>query len=118
MTTSHWARANQFKTPDMYADIVIIGGGYVGLSKAYWISEYCPDLKIIVLDRSSVGSGASGRNAGFLTKGSATFYKTLSQEWGKDRALKLYQFADESISLVAQNILKSSPEIKFENVLI
>ena len=114
MTTSHWARAHQFKTPDMYADIVIIGGGYVGLSTAYWISEYCPDLKIIVLDRSSVGSGASGRNAGFLTKGSATFYKTLSQEWGKDRALKLYQFADESISLVAQNILKSSPEIKFE----
>ena len=114
MTTSHWVRAHQFKTPDMTADIVIVGAGYVGLSTAYWISEYRPDLKIIVLDRSQIGSGASGRNAGFLTKGSATFYKSLVKQWGQERALRLYGFAEESIQLVHQNILKSSPEIKFE----
>lgn len=114
MTVSHWMRPHSFKTPDAAADVVIIGGGYIGLSTAYWISEYNPSLKIIILERSQVGSGASGRNAGFLTMGSATFYKTLNQEWGKERALDIYRFAKESISLVDQKILRSSPEIKFE----
>lgn len=114
MTTSHWFRPHSFSTPSMTADVVIVGGGYVGLSTAYWLSEFRPDLKIIVLERSHVGAGASGRNAGFLTKGSATFYKTLTQHWGVDRAHDIRQFAEESLDLVYQNILKSSPEIKFE----
>lgn len=98
----------------MAADVVIVGAGFVGLSTAYWISELRPDLKIILLDRNQVGSGASGRNAGFLTKGSATFYKTLSKEWGHEKAESLKSFAEASLELLYQNILKSSPEIKFE----
>lgn len=98
----------------MAADVVIVGGGFIGLSTAYWISEFSPDLKIVLLDRSQVGAGASGRNAGFLTKGSATFYKTLSKEWGHDKATSLKSFAESSLELLYQNILKSSPEIKFE----
>lgn len=114
MTTSHWLRSHTFKTPDMTADIVILGGGYVGLSTAYWLSEYRPDLKIIVVERGHIGVGASGRNAGFLTMGSATFYKALNHEWGNARARQLQQFAEESLSLVHSHILKVSPEIKFE----
>jgi len=114
MTTSHWLRPHSFTTPDMTADVVIVGAGYIGLSTAFWISESRPDLKIIVIDRSTLGAGASGRNAGFLTKGSATFYKGLVRDWGLDKALSLNQFAEESLELVYQNILKSSPEIKFE----
>lgn len=100
--------------PDNTADLVIVGAGYVGLSVAYWISEFRPDLKIIILDRSHVGAGASGRNAGFLTKGSATFYKSLNTEWGAEKAREIYQFASESLGLIHQHVLKSSPEIKFE----
>jgi gamma-glutamylputrescine oxidase len=114
MTTSHWIRNHQFKNPDITTDIVILGGGYVGLSTAYWLSELKPDLKIVVLDRSHLGSGASGRNAGFLTKGSATFYKSLLEKWGPEKAHQLYQFGEESVQLVHQKILKSSPEIKFD----
>ena len=114
MTTSHWLRPHNFNTPDMTADVVIVGGGYIGLATAYWISEYSPDLKIIVLDRSHVGAGASGRNAGFITKGSATFYKNLTQQWGTERALELKTFAEDSLDLLYQKILQSSPEIKFE----
>lgn len=114
MTTSHWFRPHSFKTPDITADVLIVGAGYLGLSTAYWISEYRPDLKIVIVDRSHCGAGASGRNAGFLTKGSATFYKSLTKDWGKERALSILNFSKESLQLVHQHILKSSPELKFE----
>ncbi len=114
MTTSHWLRPHSFSSVDFNADILIIGAGYVGLSTAYWLSEYRPDLKIVVLERSHCGAGASGRNAGFLTKGSAVFYRSLFEKWGLEKAQAIYTFAEESLQLVHQHILKSSPEIKFE----
>src|SRR3989344_9134948 len=103
MTTSHWIRQKYGKTPDISTDVLIIGGGYVGLSTAYWLTELRPDLNITVLERSFCGAGASGRNAGFLTKGSASFYKSLTQKWGEAKALDLYRFAEESLELVHQH---------------
>jgi glycine/D-amino acid oxidase-like deaminating enzyme len=114
MTTSLWSRPHSFKVSDVMTDVLIIGGGYAGLSTAYWLTEMKPDLKITIIERQNIGAGASGRNAGFLTKGSAAFYKKLNHEWGTERAKKIFHFADQSIEMVHQQILKSSPEIKFE----
>lgn len=114
MTTSHWLRQHSFRTPDATTDVVVVGGGYVGLSTAYWITEMQPDLKVTVVERSFCGAGASGRNAGFLTMGSASFYKSLTLKWGEEKAKAIFKFASESLDLVHQHILKSSPEIKFE----
>jgi gamma-glutamylputrescine oxidase len=114
MTTSHWGRQHSFRAPDLTADVVIVGGGYAGLSTAYWLTEMRPDLKIIIVERSTIGSGASGRNAGFLTIGSASFYKALSLQWGTERTLSIKRFAEQSLELVNQHLLKLSPEIKSE----
>ena len=114
MTTSYWQRPHSFKTPDVTTDVLIIGGGFAGLSTAYWLTEQKPDLKITILERSFCGAGASGRNAGFLTMGSASFYKSLTKQWGKEKARSILSFAQESLELVYQKILLSSPELKFE----
>jgi glycine/D-amino acid oxidase-like deaminating enzyme len=47
------------------ADVVIIGGGFTGLSSAYNIHRRFPDKKIILLEGACCGYGASGRNGGF-----------------------------------------------------
>jgi glycine/D-amino acid oxidase-like deaminating enzyme len=47
------------------ADVVIVGGGYTGLSAAYHIRKKLPDLKIVLLEGACCGYGASGRNGGF-----------------------------------------------------
>ncbi len=47
------------------ADVVIIGGGYTGLSSAYNIHRKFPDKKIVLLEGACCGYGASGRNGGF-----------------------------------------------------
>ncbi len=47
------------------ADVVIIGGGYTGLSSAYHIRQKFPEKKIVLLEGACCGYGASGRNGGF-----------------------------------------------------
>jgi gamma-glutamylputrescine oxidase len=114
MTVSRWQRQHSFKIPDMNTDVLIIGGGFVGLSVAFWLTEFQPETKITILERSHCGAGASGRNAGFLTVGSASFYKTLFEKWGTSRAMEIKKFASDSLELVHQNILKVSPELQYE----
>ncbi len=114
MTISHWQRSHTFTVPDIQTDILIVGAGYVGLSTAWWITENNPGVKVTVIDRSRPGAGASGRNAGFLTKGSAFFYQNLTQKWGLESALDIFRYADTSLDLIYQQVLKASPEIKSE----
>ena len=47
------------------ADVVIVGGGYTGLSAAYHIHQKFPQKKIVLLEGACCGYGASGRNGGF-----------------------------------------------------
>lgn len=48
------------------ADVVILGGGYTGLWTAWFLTERAPGIDIVVLERDVCGSGASGRNGGFV----------------------------------------------------
>ena len=48
------------------ADIVIVGGGYTGLSAAYHIKEKFPEEQyVVLLEGACCGYGTSGRNCGF-----------------------------------------------------
>lgn len=114
MTFSHWQRPHSFSVPGISTDVLIIGGGFVGLSTAFWISELNPGLKITILERRQCGEGASGRNAGFLTKGSANFYRELQKKWGVEKAKKILEYAESSLQLLNQHVLRSSPELKAE----
>jgi glycine/D-amino acid oxidase-like deaminating enzyme len=48
------------------ADVVILGGGYTGLWTAWFLTERAPGIDVIVLEAAICGSGASGRNGGFV----------------------------------------------------
>jgi len=51
-------------------DILIVGGGIVGLSTAISLAERAPSLRIGILERGLLPTGASSRNAGFACIGS------------------------------------------------
>lgn len=48
------------------ADVVIVGGGIVGLSIAWRLADSCPGASVTVLERGRCGGGASGAAAGML----------------------------------------------------
>jgi len=47
-------------------DVAIIGAGYTGLSTAFHLKTAAPSLDVAVLESDGIGSGASGRNGGFV----------------------------------------------------
>lgn len=55
-----------------HTDVTIVGAGLVGLNAAIELKTRQPRLKVVVLERGSLPSGASTKNAGFACFGSPT----------------------------------------------
>ncbi len=104
MTISYWLdeSAQQHKT----FDAVIIGAGIAGLSTAYWLEKKDPSLKIAIVDKNAVGSGASGRNAGFITCGSAAHFHKLHLQFGFEKATEIWRFSEENRDLLLSEIIQ------------
>lgn len=68
MQLSFWEQDTFFSR----LDVVIAGSGIVGLNAALNLKKQAPQLRILVIERGILPSGASTRNAGFACFGSCT----------------------------------------------
>jgi len=68
MNLSYWELQTYFKN----IDLTIIGSGIVGLTAAIESKKKFPMLKVVVLERGILPSGASTKNAGFSCFGSVS----------------------------------------------
>ena len=81
------------------ADVVILGGGYTGLSAAYNIRQKFPEKKIVLLEGAFCGYGASGRNGGFcITTSLLDWHQTDPDQREKD--LKVSSYGLEQIKMM------------------
>ena len=87
MAFSYW-ESNQWLSK---RNLMVVGGGIVGLSAALRVRELHPQWKITVLERHPFGGGGSTRNAGFACFGSATELREDRLALGDVRALELVQ---------------------------
>lgn len=83
----------------IYTDVAVIGGGVIGSSASYYLSK--KNLDVTIIERSGIGSGASGACDGFifvqskkdmdlicLTLKSLGIFKNLSDELSYDLEFK------------------------------
>jgi len=81
---------------DTTADVVIAGGGYLGLWTAWQLKELEPSLDVVVLEAGLAGHGPSGRNGGFVS----TLWDDVSilrDGVGDERALAVARASDRGV---------------------
>lgn len=66
MELSFWEKESYFS----HVDVLIVGSGIVGLNAALYLKTQQPTLKVLVMERGLLPTGASTRNAGFACFGS------------------------------------------------
>lgn len=111
-TTSFWQHTAT--APDLYsdlpktADLVVVGGGGVGVAAAYWAAR--AGLRVTLIEQSALAAGATGRNGGFITLGAADSYLSLSAQYGRDAARAIWQFTLRNRVLLNQIIAEDNFE--------
>ncbi|WP_378944189.1 NAD(P)/FAD-dependent oxidoreductase [Mesorhizobium sp. ANAO-SY3R2] len=79
---------------DRQADVVIIGGGFTGLSAAAHLAK--AGTNVVLIEAHRFGDGASGRNGGQLGTGQRAWAEELEGEYGFTRAKALFDLAEEA----------------------
>jgi gamma-glutamylputrescine oxidase len=84
---SYWEQKSFF---GIY-DVIIVGSGIVGLNAALELKSNSPTLKIAILERGILPSGASTKNAGFACFGSVSELMSDIKTYGETTVYELVE---------------------------
>ena len=110
-TTTHsfWQRASGAYQPepplqgDLSVDVLIVGGGYTGLSTGWHLKRAQPGMSVALLEADVVGFGASGRNGGFVSE-SFGLPGVTERRFGKRRLIEGLQYVRQGVEYVREII--------------
>ncbi len=101
---SYWARSQSPQNPpltdDIAVDVAVLGGGFTGLSAAYYIRSLSPHKRVAVLEAKGCGNGASGRNGAMVLTMTADRYMHFSSNPAMDR--KIYDLTAGNIGTLSR----------------
>ncbi len=101
---SYWARSQPLQNPplkeDIAVDVAVLGGGFTGLSAAYYIRSISPHKRVVVLEAKGCGNGASGRNGAMVLTMTADRYMHFSSAPAIDK--KIYDLTAENIRTLSK----------------
>lgn len=86
------------------ADVIIIGSGLVGLSAALHLKKRQPLLKVLVLERGFLPSGASTKNAGFACFGTVSEQIQVINRSSAAEAMLLVDYKWRGLQKLRQNL--------------
>ncbi|WP_137391576.1 FAD-dependent oxidoreductase [Rhodoligotrophos defluvii] len=86
---------------DTKADVCIVGGGFTGLWTVIAIKTLRPATDVVLLEADLCGSGASGRNGGFMLTWAAKFLTLVKMVGGQD-ARRIIEMGESSVPEVGR----------------
>ncbi|HEU4976508.1 MAG TPA: FAD-dependent oxidoreductase [Baekduia sp.] len=114
----HWMEALPPAPPspplegDATADVVVVGGGYLGLWTAHQLATRDASLRVVLLEAETCGHGPSGRNGGF-----ANHYwdqlPSMVALFGRDEAIRLARASADALQQLGAWCGEHAPEAEF-----
>ena len=99
-TFSYWERTAFIDG----ADVIIIGSGLVGLSAALHLKTQQPQLKVLVLERGFLPTGASTKNAGFACFGTVSEQITALSQSPAEEVVEMVAYKWRGLQRLRQNL--------------
>ena len=96
---------------DLNVDIAIVGAGLSGMGAAWALRD--SGLRVAVIEERTVGSGASGRNGGFVLAGPAMSYCDAVANCGTDVAEELWRLTLDNNRSMADFVTRYRIECGF-----
>src|SRR5688500_17050088 len=91
-------------TRDIECDVLIIGGGFSGMSAA---AEFLlKGLRVVLIEKNIVGGSSSGRSAGFLTPDSELELHQLVRRYGTQAAAEIWEAPCRGIDRIVGTLKK------------
>lgn len=98
-------------TFELDVDVCVIGGGLAGLTTAREVARR--GWSVAILEARRLGSGASGRNCGFVLPGFAESIENIIERVGLDRAKALWDLSEDGADYVRKTIRETKmPGVK------
>ena len=102
------SRAEQVKRPplsgDLEADVVVVGGGYTGLTTALNLAE--AGKSVVIIEAHRVGWGASGRNGGQAIVGFSCDMPPFEAALGQEGAKQVWTLTQQAAAEIRQRIAR------------
>ncbi|MGL5750595.1 MAG: FAD-dependent oxidoreductase [Paraclostridium sp.] len=117
MNESYWilsSKHNELSSleEDIDVDILIVGGGIVGVTTAYLLAK--KGVKCTLVDADKVGYGSSGRNTGKITSQHSIIYSKINNKYNIEDAKLYYQGNNEALDLMESIIKENNIDCNFE----
>ncbi len=95
-------------------DYAVIGAGFAGLATAYFLRRAEPSARIVVIEAERVGSGASGRSAGFVSTSFGLSFAATARTFGRARARQAHHCMEQAVELVERLVRHNRIECEYE----
>ena len=100
-------------TEAISADLVVIGAGFTGLWTALLAKESDPSLEVTLLEGGEVGSGASGRNGGFVDHCLTHTFENGLNRWPEELST-LVKMGYENLDAIEETVKRYKIDCDFQ----
>ena len=115
---SYWHATAQPLVPSgelpPHSEVVVVGGGLLGCWTAYWLARSGAD--VVLLERTAIGWGATGRNGGFLVGGTALSFPRLVALVGPETARALHRVTMDGQALAYEVVAEEGIDCDLRRV--